>query len=70
MATADYNLSLPLATLLRQGTAAAHESAEHSPGAGWLLRGELDREEYARFLMMLWHVYAYVPPALFPCTTH
>ena len=26
-------------------------------GAGWLVRGELDRDEYVRFLMMLYHVY-------------
>jgi heme oxygenase (biliverdin-producing, ferredoxin) len=46
-----------VSALLRQGTKAAHEKAEKSVGAAWLLRGELDREEYVRFLMMLWHVY-------------
>lgn len=51
----DY--SQPIADLLRQGTAAAHEKAEHSEGAGYLTRGELDKEEYVRFLMMLYHVY-------------
>jgi heme oxygenase len=25
-----------------------------------MLRGELDKEEYVRFLMMLWHIYKYV----------
>lgn len=49
--------SQPIATLLRTGTSEAHEKAEHSEGAGWLTRGELDREEYVRFLMMLYHVY-------------
>jgi hypothetical protein len=49
--------SLPISTLLREGTKVAHEKAEKSEGAAWLLRGELDREEYVRFLMMLWHVY-------------
>lgn len=53
----DTGYAKPLATLLREGTMKAHETAENSVGAGWLLRGELDKEEYARFLMMLWHVY-------------
>lgn len=51
------NFSQSIATLLREGTAEAHERAEHSQGAGWLTRGELDRDEYVRFLMMLYHVY-------------
>lgn len=54
------DLSEPIAAILRKGTAEAHEQAEHSQGAGWLTRGELDREEYVRFLMMLYHVYEYV----------
>ena len=51
------DLSEPIASLLRAGTAEAHEKAEHSQGAAWLTRGELDRDEYVRFLMMLYHVY-------------
>lgn len=51
----DY--SLPLATSLKTATEAAHETASTSQGAGWLTRGELDKEEYIRFLMMLYHVY-------------
>ncbi|KAH9841354.1 heme oxygenase [Rhodofomes roseus] len=51
------DFSLPLAELLRKGTAVAHEEAAKSQGAAWMVRGELDREEYIRFLMMLWHVY-------------
>ncbi|KAJ8480676.1 hypothetical protein ONZ51_g6511 [Trametes cubensis] len=51
------DLSQPAANILRQGTAEAHERAEHSQGAKWLARGELDKEEYVRFLMMLWHIY-------------
>ena len=54
-AQVDYNQ--PLATLLKLATTAVHERAEHSQGAGWLTRGELDKEEYVRFLMMLYHVY-------------
>ncbi|KZS92190.1 hypothetical protein SISNIDRAFT_479080 [Sistotremastrum niveocremeum HHB9708] len=47
-----------IATLLRDGTAVAHEKAEKSEGASWLTRGELDKEEYARFLIMLWYIYS------------
>lgn len=54
---ADQDLSLPLSTLLRSGTAALHEQVEKSQGAGRLARGELDEPEYVHFLMMLWHVY-------------
>ena len=60
----DLDLSLPIATLLRSGTAAAHQTAETSAGAGWLTRGELDKEEYIRFLIMLWHVYECVATGL------
>ena len=55
--TIDYKQ--PLASVLKAATAVAHESAEHSQGASWLTRGELDKDEYVRFLMMLWHVYRY-----------
>lgn len=51
------DLSLPIATLLRTRTAAVHDKVEKSQGAAWLARGELDRDEYIRFLMILWHVY-------------
>jgi heme oxygenase len=50
-------LSGPISALLREGTSKAHKAAEVSPGAGWLARGELDRDEYVRYLMMLWHIY-------------
>ncbi|KAJ7078649.1 hypothetical protein C8R44DRAFT_836674 [Mycena epipterygia] len=51
------DLSLPLSDLVREGTKQAHEEVEVSPAASAMLRGELDKEEYARFLMMLWHIY-------------
>lgn len=54
----DYDFSLPMASLLRAGTSKAHESAEHSQGGVRLAKGELDKQEYVYFLMMLWHVYA------------
>ncbi|THH20583.1 hypothetical protein EW146_g797 [Bondarzewia mesenterica] len=60
----DLDLSLPIATLLRLSTAAAHETINHSAGAEWLTRGELDKEEYVRFLIMLWHVYDTLESAL------
>jgi len=51
------DLSQPLATLLREGTKQAHTEAETSKGARMLLGGKLPKEEYVRFLMMLWYVY-------------
>ncbi|KAI0086982.1 hypothetical protein BDY19DRAFT_893746 [Irpex rosettiformis] len=66
--TVDF--SQDIATLLRIGTAAAHDKAEHSEGAGWLVRGELDKEEYVRFLMMLYHVYDNLERALEKFSTH
>ncbi|KAG2066320.1 heme oxygenase-like protein [Suillus decipiens] len=53
----DYDFSLPMASLLRVGTSQAHEAAEHSQGGVRLVKGELDKEEYVYFLMMMWHVY-------------
>ncbi|KAL5492616.1 hypothetical protein ACEPAI_4063 [Sanghuangporus weigelae] len=57
VANGNIDYTQPLATLLKVATTAAHEHAEHSLGAGWLACGELDKEEYIRFLMMLYHVY-------------
>jgi len=51
------DLSQPLSDVLREGTKKAHEEVEVSPAAAAMLRGELDKEEYIRFLMMLWHIY-------------
>ena len=50
----------PLATLLKEGTLEIHDSVATSVGAKLLLSGGLSREEYARYLMMLWHVYEFV----------
>lgn len=57
MSSTDIDISQSISDLLRIGTQLTHEKAEHSEGAGWLVRGELAREEYVRFLMMLYHVY-------------
>jgi hypothetical protein len=54
MTEIDY--SKPLATLLREGTSSTleiHDSVS-TRGVKLLLSG---REEYARYLMILWHVY-------------
>ncbi|KAF7299699.1 hypothetical protein HMN09_00975500 [Mycena chlorophos] len=51
------DLSQPLSDVLREGTKKAHEEVEVSPAATAMLKGELDKEEYVRFLMMLWHIY-------------
>ncbi|OAX44352.1 heme oxygenase-like protein [Rhizopogon vinicolor AM-OR11-026] len=53
----EYDLSLPISSLLRVGTSKAHEDAENSQGGVRLVKGELDKEEYVYFLMMLWHIY-------------
>ena len=55
MAAIDH--SKPLAALVRGGTREIHDSISMSEGAKLLLSGSLSREEYARYLMMLWHVY-------------
>ncbi|KAI0270009.1 heme oxygenase [Gloeopeniophorella convolvens] len=50
----NLDFSLPFGTLVRQATAHNHEETATHQGARWLTRGELDKEEYARFLLMLW----------------
>ena len=57
MGIPSVDLSQPVANILREGTHQAHERAEHSKGAQWLARGELDESEYIRFQIMLYHVY-------------
>jgi Heme oxygenase len=49
--------SQPLAALLRESTQNIHGTAESSPGAIALLSGRLRKEEYVRYLMMLWYIY-------------
>jgi heme oxygenase len=55
MSTIDY--SKPLATLLRESTVETHDQVALSNGTKRLTSGQLSREEYIRYLMMLWHVY-------------
>ncbi|KAF8574312.1 heme oxygenase-like protein [Ramaria rubella] len=66
----DPDWTLDVATLLREGTAAAHTEAENSSGAGWLTRGELDKEEYIRFLIILWHIYSTLEEGLEKHASH
>lgn len=51
------DLSQPLATLLREATKPSHDRANSSVGANRLLSGQLPKDQYIQFLMMLWHVY-------------
>lgn len=60
-----FDLSQPLAILLREGTKQAHTEAETSQGAKLLLGGQLPKDEYVRFLMMLWYIYECVSFPLF-----
>ncbi|KAK0464244.1 heme oxygenase 1 [Desarmillaria tabescens] len=64
----DY--SQPLSAVLKEGTKEAHQNVQHSEGADALLRGELAKEEYARFLMMLWYIYDAFERALDLYSTH
>ncbi|KAH8087125.1 hypothetical protein BXZ70DRAFT_540606 [Cristinia sonorae] len=64
----DY--SQDISTLLRISTVQAHDTASKSQGAGWLTRGELDRDEYVRYLMMLYHIYDAFERALEQHATH
>ncbi|KAK0441615.1 hypothetical protein EV421DRAFT_1811715 [Armillaria borealis] len=64
----DY--SQPLSAVLKESTKEVHQNVEHSEGAEALLRGELSKEEYARFLMMLWYIYDAFERALDRYSTH
>ncbi|KAF8755118.1 Alpha beta-hydrolase [Rhizoctonia solani] len=51
----DYTQNI--STLLRTSTKRAHNAVHHSELAGKLLRGELPKNEYIYFMMLLWRVY-------------
>lgn len=59
-AEAEVDMTQPASSILKTGTLRIHEEVERSKGASYLAKGELDREEYIRFLMMFWHIYKYV----------
>ena len=58
------DFSQPLAALIRAGTHEIHETISNSPAVATLLSGQLSRDDYIRYLMMLWHIYQSV--TLFP----
>ena len=57
---AEVDMTQPAGSILKTGTAKLHDEIGKSEGARHLTKGELDREEYVRYLMMFWHVYTYV----------
>jgi heme oxygenase len=57
MSPEDVNLSIPLSTLLKAYTQDAHKHVKNLPAASLLIKGELSRDDYVRYLMVLWHVY-------------
>lgn len=57
MERTDVDPSPGLATMLREGTTAAHTDAENAPLVKALLKGELGRASYATMLARLFHVY-------------
>ncbi|KIJ54980.1 hypothetical protein M422DRAFT_128859, partial [Sphaerobolus stellatus SS14] len=58
------DLSKDVATLLREGTISAHTETESTRAAVWLTRGQLDKQEYIRFQIILWHVYTTLEESL------
>ncbi|KAG5337978.1 hypothetical protein C0989_008500 [Termitomyces sp. Mn162] len=68
MSTPD--LTLPLATILQKVTFKAHETVANSLGAISLVSGRLPKDQYNRYLMMLWHIYSTFEPALEQHATH
>lgn len=55
--TPPIDFSQPLSSLLKTSTARAHTNVENSAGARALISGLLPRDEYIKYLFMLWHVY-------------
>ncbi|KAG6856243.1 hypothetical protein H0H87_006176 [Tephrocybe sp. NHM501043] len=62
--------NLPLSTLLKECTREAHERIGSSPGAVALVRGGLQKKEYIKYLMVLWHVYDALETSLEQHATH
>lgn len=53
----DLDYTSATADLLREGTKRAHTKAENSDGAVALTQGQLELQEYVRWLAILWRVY-------------
>lgn len=58
-AAEEVDMTQPAGTILKTGTAKIHDEIQKNRGGSYLAKGELDREEYVRYLMMLWHIYTY-----------
>lgn len=54
------DVNQPASTLLAAGSMKLHEEIDQRWVATLFGNGELDREEYARYLMTLWRAYKYV----------
>ena len=54
---AKIDMTQPASSILKTGTVKIHEEIRMSKGASYLTDGELEREEYVRYLMMIWHIY-------------
>ena len=53
------DMTQPASSILRAGTLKIHNEISKSKTAIHLTKGELSREEYVRYLMILWHIYKY-----------
>ena len=51
------DMTQPASSILRAGTINIHDEISKSETAEYLTKGQLDREDYVRYLMMLWHIY-------------
>ncbi|KAG8705702.1 hypothetical protein FRC09_002793 [Ceratobasidium sp. 395] len=58
------DFSQPISILLRTSTVRAHDAVQNSDSAAKLLRGELPRDEYIYFMMLLWKVYSLIEDGL------
>ncbi|KAG8736840.1 hypothetical protein FRC10_008812 [Ceratobasidium sp. 414] len=58
------NYSQPIDVLLRTSTVRAHDEVRGSDSAAKLLSGELPRDEYIYFMMLLWKVYSLIEDGL------
>ncbi|KAF8635909.1 hypothetical protein AX15_000087 [Amanita polypyramis BW_CC] len=68
--TRELDYSQPLAPLLHTGISEIHESITSSPSRGVLFRGGLPKDEYVRYLMMLWYIYQTLELALDKHASH
>jgi len=66
----NLDLSQPLTLLVRQATKEAHQRAMASLGGQLSVNGQLPKNLYAQFLMMLWHMYDAFEIALEQHATH